>query len=217
LIVPLGRWVMSEACRQAAAWQAEEWEGVEPGMPFGVAVNVSPQQLQLGDFVAEVATVLRAAGLAPEALTLEITEHSVVADPELARDILTALRALGVRVAIDDFGTGYSALSQVQQFPLDVLKIDRAFVEQITHGGSPAAVTRTLVALGGALSVRVVAEGIETEAQREVLAALGCLFGQGFLFARPLAPEAVAAWVQASAVGSAVGETTAAGGVALGG
>lgn len=199
LIVPLGRWVLGEACRQAAVWHAAGWVGVEPGLPFGIAVNVSARQIQHGDFVAEVAAALRASGLAPDALTLELTEHSVVGDPELARDVLTALRALGVRIAIDDFGTGYSALSQVQQFPLDVLKIDRAFVEYAGQGGSSAAVMRTLVALGRALSAQVIAEGIETEAQRDVLAGLGCPYGQGFLFARPLAPEAVAEWVRGSA------------------
>ena len=219
LIVPIGRWVLTEACRQTAVWHAAGWEGSEPGMPFGIAVNVSARQLEAEGFVGEVAAVLADVGLTPGALTLEITEHSVVDHPVLVRQRLSALQALGVRVAIDDFGTGYSALSQVQRFPLDVLKIDRAFIEHATQGGSPAAVTRTLVALGSALSARVVAEGIETEAQRDVLIALGCPFGQGFLFARPLAANDVGAWVaqaNASAVGSAANASDARG-VAFGG
>ncbi len=203
LIVPLGRWVLREACRQGAEWHRAGWAGADSGAPFGMSVNVSAQQLQIAGFVEEVAAAADDAGLAYDVLTLEITEYSVVAEPSLARERLTALRALGVRIAIDDFGTGYSALSRVQRFPLDVLKIDRSFVEDAAHGGSPAAVTHTLVALGGALSARVVAEGIETEAQRAALAALGCAYGQGFLFARPLAPEDVAPWVVRANVSAA--------------
>jgi EAL domain-containing protein (putative c-di-GMP-specific phosphodiesterase class I) len=112
---------------------------------------------------------------------------------------LADLRALGVRVAIDDFGTGYSALSQLQQFPIDVLKVDRAFVDRVARGGSHAAVTRALVALGDALHVRTVAEGIETEEQRAYLAALGCPLGQGFLFARPLEADLCGARLLAEA------------------
>jgi EAL domain-containing protein (putative c-di-GMP-specific phosphodiesterase class I) len=131
-------------------------------------VNVSGQQLQDPAFVGEVAVALAESGLAPGSLTLEITEYSVVERPELVRVRLADLRALGVRVAIDDFGTGYSALGQLQQFPIDVLKVDRAFVDRVTRGGSHAAVTRALVALGDALHVRTVAEGIETEEQRRL-------------------------------------------------
>ena len=202
LIVPLGRLVLERACRQAAAWQAElarrGW-AAGGGEPLGVAVNVSGQQLQDPGFVGEVAVALAESGLAPGSLTLEITEYSVVEHPELVRVRLADLRALGVRVAIDDFGTGYSALSQLQQFPIDVLKVDRAFVDRVARGGSHAAVTRALVALGDALHVRTVAEGIETEEQRAYLAALGCPLGQGFLFARPLEADLCGARLLAEA------------------
>jgi diguanylate cyclase (GGDEF)-like protein len=193
LIVSLGRLVLERACRQGAAWQAalasRGW-GASGAEALRMAVNVSGQQLQDPAFVGEVAVALAESGLAPGSLMLEITEYSVVERPELVRERLAGLRALGVRVAIDDFGTGYSALGQLQQFPIDVLKVDRTFVERVTRGGSHAAVTRALVALGDALHVSTVAEGIETEEQRAYLAALGCPLGQGYLFARPLEPDA---------------------------
>ncbi|GJG86243.1 hypothetical protein tb265_14240 [Gemmatimonadetes bacterium T265] len=194
LIVPLGRWVMGEACRQAAAWRAAGFAAPHGGS-LAIAVNVSGQQIEHPGFVAEVLDVLRETGLPPGALTVEITEYSVVARPDVMRARLTELRDHGVQIAIDDFGTGYSALGHLQQFPLDVLKIDRAFVDRVTRGGPPAAVTRTLIALGEALALRTVAEGIETEAQRAHLAGIGCVYGQGYLFARPLDPGALAAWL----------------------
>ena len=198
LIVPLGQWVLGEACRQAAVWRAAGVTAPDGG-PVGIAVNVSGQQIERADFIGAVQRVLTETGLPPRALTLEITEYSVVERPDVMRERLTELRACGVEVAIDDFGIGYSALGHLQQFPLDVLKIDRTFVERVTRGGSPAAVTRTLVTLGEALSLRTVAEGIETEAQRAHLAGLGCRYGQGYLFARPLAAPAATAWLASNA------------------
>lgn len=198
LIVPLGRWVLGEACRQAAAWR-DAGVLTHGDHPITVAVNVSGQQVEQPDFVAEVLDLLRELALPPEILMIEITEYSVVERPDVMRERLTALRACGVQVAIDDFGTGYSALGHLQQFPLDVLKIDRAFVDRVTRGGPPAAVTRALVALGDALALRTIAEGIETEAQRAHLAGIGCPYGQGYLFARPIEAAKVAAWLEANA------------------
>jgi diguanylate cyclase (GGDEF)-like protein/PAS domain S-box-containing protein len=161
LIVPLGATVLERACADAAGWQAHVAAAGDRA-PFGVAVNVSSKQLLQPGFVDEVASVLARSGLVPTSLTLEITEYSVIEQPALVRERLTALRALGVCIAIDDFGTGYSALSHLQQFPIDVLKVDRAFVDRVTRGGPHAAVTRTLVALGAALGLRTVAEGSST-------------------------------------------------------
>jgi diguanylate cyclase (GGDEF)-like protein len=179
LIVPLGQWVLEEACRQAAEWAREQ------DAPFTITVNVSSRQLQHPMFVHEVERVLEESGLAAAALTLELTETSVIERPELALERFTALKALGVRLAIDDFGTGYSSLNHLQRFPFDVLKIDRAFTERVALGGQDAALAHAIVALGRALSLRTIAEGIETAEQREALAAMGCACGQGFLFARP--------------------------------
>ena len=192
LIRPLGRWVLEEACRQGAAWIA-----AAPGAPaFSVTVNVSGRQLQQPGFVAEVEAALATSGFPAERLVIELTESSVVHHPDVARRRLTALKALGVRVAIDDFGTGYSALSYLRQFPIDVLKIDKSFVDEIAGGGQPAALAAAIVALGEALSLRTVAEGVETAEQAAALGRMGCALGQGYHFSRPVEPEAVAAgWI----------------------
>jgi diguanylate cyclase (GGDEF)-like protein len=198
IIVPLGRWVLGEACRQARAW-ADAGLGDAPGAALTVTVNVSGRQVYDPAFVDDVRAALAAAGVDPRRLVLELTESVMIDRPELALERFTALKAVGVRLAIDDFGTGYSALSYLQRFPIDVLKIDRSFVDGLRKGGPQGSLARTIVALGQALSLRTVAEGIEDAAQRAALHEVGCPLGQGFLFARPLEPAAVAALLDAGA------------------
>ena len=139
---------------------------------------------------------LAESGLAPERLVLEITETGLVGSGGTMEERLHALKALGVALAIDDFGTGYSSLGYIQRFPVDVLKIDKVFVDGLKRGtGHEAALARTIVGLGASLGLRTVAEGIETDAQRAILAELGCALGQGYLFARPLPPDDVTGWL----------------------
>jgi EAL domain-containing protein (putative c-di-GMP-specific phosphodiesterase class I) len=183
LIVPLGRWVLAEACRAATAWPAGPG-----GEAPGVSVNLSARQLADASLVDDVRDALAATGLAPARLTLEITESVIMHDTAQALARLRALKALGVRLAIDDFGTGYSSLGYLRQFPVDVLKIDKRFVDGVARGGEAAALARTIVALADSLQLRTVAEGVEAAA----LEALGCAFGQGFLFARPMPAAEVA-------------------------
>jgi len=180
LILPIGRFVLEAACRQAAGWLRDGHGDLH------VAVNMSGRQLQYPGFVADVAAVLAATGLPPHALLLEITESVVMQDTEASLARLAALKALGVRLAIDDFGTGYSSLAYLQRFPVDVLKIDKRFVDGVHEGRSGEALARTIVALGETLGLRTVGEGIERPEQRDALRSLGCTYGQGYLFARPL-------------------------------
>ncbi|HEY0777117.1 MAG TPA: bifunctional diguanylate cyclase/phosphodiesterase, partial [Gemmatirosa sp.] len=212
LIVPIGRWVLDEACRQAAAWQRARTRaavGGPPAGPFTVAVNVSGRQLARAEFVAEVEAALVTSGLKPEQLVLELTETTVIHHPDAVRRRLESLKALGVRIAIDDFGTGYSALSYLRQFPIDVLKVDKSFVERIADGGQAAALAAAIVALGSALGLRTVAEGIENAAQAAELANMGCALGQGFHFAAPLSPDEVVAVLLRSPALECVGAATA--------
>jgi diguanylate cyclase (GGDEF)-like protein/PAS domain S-box-containing protein len=201
LIREIGQWVLEEACRQTAAWQAE----YNPMPALRLSVNFSARQLEDPEIVKEVERVLIAAGLEPGCLVIEITESLLISEPDVAVQRLGDLRHLGARLAIDDFGTGYSSLSYLRRFPVDVLKIDRSFVTAL--GGDPedAALAHAIVKLGRVLHLRVVAEGIETAAQLAELRALDCEYGQGYLFARPLTADAMSAVLAAAAAGERLG------------
>jgi diguanylate cyclase (GGDEF)-like protein len=179
MIHAIDRWVLETACRQVA-------EADRAGAYLErISVNVTSQELDRPDYLLQVRDILRDSGLPAHRLTLEITESSVVADAGTLMANLAALRADGVRVAIDDFGTGYSSLSRLEHFPVDTVKIDRAFVRRITDASHPTPIVTTIIALADTLSLSVVAEGIEEEHQAVALAAHGCRVGQGWLFGRP--------------------------------
>ena len=180
-IVPLGRLVLSEAIHQAAAWQSSP-----RGVPFTMSVNVSVHQLQAPGLLDELTGLCQEAGFDPAHLVLEITESVLMQDLPGAVTQLRNLKQLGIRLAIDDFGTGYSSLGYLRRFPIDVLKIDRAFVEGVAEGAEPSAVARAIIGLSDALHLATVAEGIETAGQLGALRALGCQHGQGYYFSRPV-------------------------------
>ncbi|HEV7528204.1 MAG TPA: EAL domain-containing protein [Solirubrobacteraceae bacterium] len=179
LIMQIGRWVLNEACAQSALWR-------DAGHDAGIAVNVSGRQLDSDEIVADVEGALAQSGLDPHALTIEITETTLMRNAEETARRLSAIKGLGVRIAIDDFGTGYSSLSHVQKFPVDALKIDRSFITGLLHNQEGEAIIHTLVQLGKALSIETVAEGIEQQLELSQLQSELCDSGQGFLFARPL-------------------------------
>jgi diguanylate cyclase (GGDEF)-like protein len=179
LIVDVGRWILDEACRQAAEWRAG-------GQTIGIAVNVSGRQLDADEFIEDVRRALALSGLAPEALTLEITETAIMRNVEATARRLTAIKELGVRIAIDDFGTGYSSLAHLQRFPVDALKIDRSFIARLSENPEGETLIHTLVQLGKALAIETLAEGIEKQRELSLLREERCDSGQGFLFARPL-------------------------------
>jgi diguanylate cyclase (GGDEF)-like protein/PAS domain S-box-containing protein len=181
LIVPLGEWVLREACIALRSWKDRYTQRTAPI----VTVNLSPRQLQQPDLVESVARILRETQADPAALVLEITESALLDDTEATLASLIGLHDLGLRLAIDDFGTGYSALSYLQRYPIDVLKIDRSFVQGLASSGEQSALVRAILALGQALGLRVVAEGIEYAEQRDRLETLGCDYGQGYFYARP--------------------------------
>ena len=182
LIVDVGAWVLREACAQAAGWQKR-------GRPLELSVNVSQLQLDTDDLIDDVKQALAASGLAPESLTLEITETSLMSNAEETARRLHELKRLGVRIAVDDFGTGYSSLSHLRQFPVDVLKIDRSFVSQLAEGGENEILLHTLVQLGKALEIETTAEGIERPQDLSLIRDKECDNGQGFLFTRPLSAQ----------------------------
>jgi diguanylate cyclase (GGDEF)-like protein len=189
LIVDVGRWVLQEACAQGAAWRAA-------GFEVGMAVNVSGRQLDTDELIGDIERALTDSGLRPEALTIEITETTLMRNVEETARRLVAVKELGVRIAIDDFGTGYSSLAHLQRFPVDALKIDRSFVAGLRHNHEGETLIRTLVQLGKALSIETFAEGIEQEQELSLLRDEDCDSGQGFLFARPLDARAAETFFQ---------------------
>jgi diguanylate cyclase (GGDEF)-like protein/PAS domain S-box-containing protein len=187
LMVPIGNWVLDEACRQLVDWAPLR----DPALkPLGVAVNVSGRQLR-GDFVTAVKVALERNDLAPSQLCLEITETALIEETAEARETLEAIAALGVHIALDDFGTGYSSLAHLRQFPVDVLKIDRSFVDRLETNDREWQIVAAVTAMAHVLNMIVIAEGIETLGQLTQLTDLGCDHAQGYLLARPMRPEAL--------------------------
>jgi diguanylate cyclase (GGDEF)-like protein/PAS domain S-box-containing protein len=188
LIRPLGAWVLREACRQAA-----EWQRTSPARdkPLALNINLSGRQLQFPQVVDDVAQALEESGLPPDSLVLEMTESVLMDDNENVLDILRRIKGLGARLAIDDFGTGYSSLSYLHRFPVDMLKIDRSFVERLSHASDNAELARTIVRLGQSLQLVTVAEGVEDSAQFLALRRMGCDVGQGYYFGRPMESEEI--------------------------
>lgn len=183
LIVPIGAWVMREACRQVQQWRLAS-------LPVErVAVNLSARQIRLQDMEQQIVAALEESGLPAHCLDIEITESLAMEQPERTRALLQRLKQRGITLSMDDFGTGYSSLGYLKQYPLDVLKIDRSFVRDIASDPNDAAIVSTIIAMASHLNLTVLGEGIETEAQRQFLLANGCRFGQGFLFSPPLPPE----------------------------
>jgi EAL domain-containing protein (putative c-di-GMP-specific phosphodiesterase class I) len=184
--------VLRAACQAAAGWSAHH-----PTVgPLRVSVNVSGRQLEDPGLVDDVAQALADAKLDPSRLVIEITETALMHNVQTALAQLQALKALGVRLAVDDFGTGYSSLSYLRQFPVDIVKIDKSFIDGVTCGGDDATFLEAILRLGEALNLGTVAEGIETEDQADALRRVGCQFGQGYLFARPLDPVALDAYLR---------------------
>jgi diguanylate cyclase (GGDEF)-like protein len=183
LIVPIGRWVMKTACAQNVAWQRQ---GLPP---VCMAVNLSLRQLMDDNLLKDIKAALDDSGMAPNLLELEITESMVMQNPVRLIELLTNIKKLGVRIAIDDFGTGYSSLAQIQHFPIDTLKVDRSFIRNLAQDSENQAITQAIITMGKTLKLTVVAEGVETQEQKDFLRDLICDEMQGFYFSKPIAPD----------------------------
>ncbi|MEO0771466.1 MAG: GGDEF domain-containing phosphodiesterase, partial [Cyanobacteria bacterium J06649_4] len=181
LIIPIGRWVIETACRQAQQWQQQ----FPQQAPF-MSVNVSGRQFSQKDLVEQIDRILQETGFHPPQLKLELTESVVMDDVNASIEMLLQLKGLNLQLGIDDFGTGYSSLSYLHRFPIDTLKVDRSFVMEMEQSDGTAELVKTIISLGHNLGMNVVAEGIETQSQYEMLKGLRCEYGQGYFFAKPL-------------------------------
>lgn len=189
LIIPLGQWVIEEACHQSQQWSGDNDEDLV------LSVNVSPRQFHHDGFVESISAVLERTRMDPTNLELELTEGTLIRDLDQAFDTLNRLREIGVRISIDDFGTGYSSLSYLKRLPIDILKIDRSFVDDITSNSDDAAISEAIISLGQTLNLHVIAEGVETSAQQEMLTAMGCNSLQGYYISPPLPVGEFEGWL----------------------
>jgi diguanylate cyclase (GGDEF)-like protein len=188
-VLPIGEWVLREACEQALAWQRMGYEG------FRIAINVSPRQLQEPKFAESVEQVIRDVGISPKTVELEITESSLMQEATQMIDVLHQLKRLGVSLAVDDFGTGYSALAYLKDLPIDILKIDRFFVSSLVTDPADATIVEAIVRMAQGLNLLTVAEGVEDHAQLLLLGSYGCTRMQGFLLGRPVPPHEFGRWI----------------------
>ena len=188
LIEPIGRWVLEQACRQAAQWHRD----LPDGRSVYVSVNLSTIQIAKRGLADTVAEVLATTQTHPHCLSLEITESAMLRDVATLADALHALKALGVRIVLDDFGTGSSSLGYLTHLPIDAIKVDRSFVDGLGRDKRDTAITQAIIAMAQALSLQVIGEGVETEEQADTLLGLGCELAQGFLFSPAIAPTAIA-------------------------
>ena len=195
LILPIGEWAIEEACRQGQAWYSE-------GAAMKIAVNVSARQFQQPNVVSMIKGAIDRSGFDPRLLEIEITESTAMLDPALTAEILLDLKNLGMSIAIDDFGVGHSSLNYLKRFPIDTLKIDQSFVKDITRGGSDGAIVSAVIAMGKALNIRVIAEGVETQEQLNFLKEYGCYEFQGYLFSRPMAANALTEMIHTASPGA---------------
>jgi len=185
LVIQIDQWVMRQACRQYKLWQKQ---GLPP---VTLAINISGQQFMKNELLETVTGILKESGVDPGLLELELTEGVLMAHTEKTIKTLQALKGMGVRLAIDDFGTGFSSLSYLKRFPLDVLKIDRTFIKDITSDPDDAAITVATIEMAHTLKLQVIAEGVETQPQLDFLTRNGCDLYQGYLFSRPVPPEEI--------------------------
>jgi EAL domain-containing protein (putative c-di-GMP-specific phosphodiesterase class I) len=186
LIDAIGGWVVEELCRQDAEWRAE-------GLDLEIGFNLSPRQLRHGDAVGRISSLVRSAGVDPGRITVEITESTAMDDPDRIIELLRGFKDEGFRLAIDDFGTGYSSLARLRHMPVDVLKIDRAFIHDVNDDHQSASMVSAIIALASNLGMAALAEGIETVEEWGFLSDRGCAFGQGYHFSRPVPAEEILA------------------------
>jgi EAL domain-containing protein (putative c-di-GMP-specific phosphodiesterase class I) len=187
LIVPVGRWVVEEACNKVA-----EWQSLRPdAAPVRVAVNVSGRQIGDPQLLSTVQTAIETSGIDPATLSLELTESVLFEESGVSERIMRSLREIGVRLVLDDFGSGFSSLGYLKRFPLDGIKLDRSFIENVADGLTDAQIVRAVVEMARALGLEIVAEGVETREQLEAVRSLGCHQAQGFYFMPPLPAEEV--------------------------
>ena len=191
LVIPIGQWVLNKACEQSVAWR-------QAGLPrLRMSVNISPLQFKDEALLDHIEQALADSGLPAQALELEITEGMVMHDTERTRQLLNAIRSMGASLAIDDFGTGHSSLAQLKRFPIDTLKVDRSFVRDLPEDSEDRAITQAIISMGKSLNLRIVAEGVEIEAQENFLRERGCNEMQGYLFCKPLPANEFAAFLEA--------------------